>query len=186
MGIRIATGGKPNQSTVCFFAKKYTPLARTQCNACNHRLNLSNYFTADIGMRTGFNRSLCMALCTPRLPNFFKMQTNLLYFCLVSPRIGLNSHSSSACHVSNERKQISAQIYDVLLFSRGYTLRVMMELIYCIVTFLHTVFDMWCVNEEGMCRGCFCHVRHLQAKSEMLVVKRDCTYKAYPNKPSSN
>ena len=43
---------------------------------------------------TGFNRSLWMALCTPRLPNCFKLPTKLLYF-LFFP---LNIHSMSACH----------------------------------------------------------------------------------------
>ena len=43
------------------------------------------------------------------------------------PPVAILICSMSACHVSNERKQISAQIYDLLFFSRGYTLRDMME-----------------------------------------------------------
>ena len=56
-------------------------------------------------------------------------------FVWFSPLIGLNIHLISTCHVSNERKQISANIYHLLFFSRDYTWRVMMKWIYCLVTF---------------------------------------------------
>ena len=59
--------------------------------------------------------------------NLFKVQKKY-YFGLVFPPI-------SACDISKERKQISAQIYNLLFLSRGYTLRVIIKLIYCIVTF---------------------------------------------------
>ena len=55
------------------------------------------------------------------------------------PRRNPNTKPISACDISKERKQIPAQIYYLLFLSRGYTLRVIIELIYCIVTFLHTV-----------------------------------------------
>mgnify|MGYP006086129695 CR=1 FL=1 len=76
MDIKIATGEKTNKSTTLFLhsCEKNKPLRDVQCNACNNRLKLmSNHFTADNGMRTGFNWSLCMALCMPRLPNVFKV-----------------------------------------------------------------------------------------------------------------
>ena len=64
------------------------------------------------GMRT-FNWSLCMALalCTPRLPNCFKMQTHLLYLCLVFPRIGLNIHSISACHLKWKKTNFCSNLW---------------------------------------------------------------------------
>ena len=37
------------------------------------------------GMLTGFNRSLCMALWKPRLPNLFKVQTNTVLLFGFSP-----------------------------------------------------------------------------------------------------
>ena len=53
------------------------------------------------------DRYTCIALCTPRVPNLFKVQTNMLYFCFVFPRSDLYIRPISVCHVSNERKQIS-------------------------------------------------------------------------------
>ena len=54
---------------------------------------------------------------------FQKCKQNCCTFVWFSPRIG----QIQRVDVSNERKQISAQIYDLLFFSSGYTLRVMME-----------------------------------------------------------
>ena len=52
-----------------------------------------------------------------------------------SPRSNPNTQPISACDISQERKQIPAQFYYLLFLSRGYTLRVIIEWIYCIVTF---------------------------------------------------
>ena len=88
----------------------------------------------------------------------------------------ISIHSISACHVSNERKQISAQIYDLLFFSRGYTLRVMMEWIYCIiVTFFAHCTTGLCVSiyvNFGPNNSSYFAVLwlHLQMCSSMLVI----------------
>ena len=54
----------------------------------------------------------------------------------------------TVCKKSKERKQISNQIYYLLFWSRGYTLRVIIELIYCTVTFL-----AHCISPNGPCLG---------------------------------
>ena len=50
-------------------------------------------------------------------------------FGVFSPRSDFNIQPISVCHVLNERKLISDQIYNLLFLSRGYTLRVMIEII---------------------------------------------------------
>ena len=53
-------------------------------HACKDRLNLmSNHFTADNGIRTGFNRFLCMALCTSESVQSAKNNAVLLFGLLV-------------------------------------------------------------------------------------------------------
>ena len=73
---------------------------------------------------------------------FGQSANKILYFGLVFPRSNPNSQPISACDISKERKQISAQIYHLIFLSRSYlnTLGVIIKLIYCIVTFLHTVY----------------------------------------------
>ena len=62
---------------------------------------------------------------------FQSAKENLVLYLVFRP--------NSVCYIPNERKQIFNQIVHILFLSRGYTLRDMMELIYCKVTFLHTV-----------------------------------------------
>ena len=54
-----------------------------------------------------------------------------------------NTQPISVCDISKERKQISAQIYNSLFLSRGYTLKVIIEWIYCIVTFFAHCIISW-------------------------------------------
>ena len=85
-------------------------------DAFDDRLNLmSNHSTAD-EMRTGFNRLICMTLCTPRLPNLFKCKNKFCTFVWFSVRSVLNIQLISVCHISNERKRISDQIVDLFIF----------------------------------------------------------------------
>ena len=101
----VAMGGKPNQSTGILLA----PLARTQCNACNDRLFHRRYWDAD-----WFQSIVMHGIVYIKASDFFsKCKQNCCTF--VFPRIGLNIHSILACHVSNVRKQISAQIYYFLV-----------------------------------------------------------------------
>ena len=82
LDIKIATGGKKKKKYRVFFCTFFEQIWhpwRTQYHACNNQFIMSNHFTADNGMRTGFNRSFCMAWCSPRLPNLFKVQTKLLF-----------------------------------------------------------------------------------------------------------
>ena len=51
-------------------------------------------------------------------------------FVWFATRSDLNIHSISTCNVSNERKQISDQIYNLLFLSRGYAPGVMINFIY--------------------------------------------------------
>ena len=78
----------------------------------------------------------CIALCARQGCRIFskcKMKScTLVWF---STRSNTNTQPISACDISKERKQIPAQIYNLLFLSRGYTLRVIIEWIYCIVTF---------------------------------------------------
>ena len=54
-----------------------------------------------------------------RLPNFFKVQKQILQaFVWFSARSVLNIQPMPVCHISNERKQISDQISDLLFLSR--------------------------------------------------------------------
>ena len=72
----------------------------------------------------------CMILCAPRVPNFSEVQRIFLYFVWFSLRSDLNIQPISVCDISNERKQISDQFYNLLFLSKGYTFRVMIDLIY--------------------------------------------------------
>ena len=67
---------------------------------------------------------------------FLQTRNPALWYALPPPlRSNINTLPISACDISKERKQISAQIYNLLFLSRGrYTLRVIIVLIYCIVT----------------------------------------------------
>ena len=116
--IKIARGEQPNktQTKVQHFVRHFETIRhpwRTQCNACNDRLNLSNHFTADNGVRTGFIRSAMHVMHVPQGCRFFvfKVQTKMSV-------------------ISNERKQIYNYIYYLIFLSRGYTLSVMIELIH--------------------------------------------------------
>ena len=66
---------------------------------------------------------------------FSKCKQNCCTFVWFSSRSNPNTQPISVCDISKERKQISAQIYNLLFLSRDYTLRVIIEWIYCIVTF---------------------------------------------------
>ena len=69
--------------------------------------------------------------------NLFKYKNPVLWFG-PPPRSNPNTQSISACDISKERKRISAQVYNLLFFSRGYTLRVVIELIYATLGFTLT------------------------------------------------
>ena len=59
----------------------------------------------------------CIALCTPRLPNFCQSaKINVVPLFGVSPRSDINIQPISVCHVSNERKQMFNQIYNLLFW----------------------------------------------------------------------
>ena len=76
-----------------------------------------------MGCGTVSIRSLCMELCTPRLSNFIKVDATIfpvLLFGFPSVTISIYPLDFNV-QVSNERKQISDQIYNSLFFSRGYT-----------------------------------------------------------------
>ena len=61
-----------------------------------------------------------------------KKSCTLVWF---STRSNLNIHSIPTCNVSKERKQILAQIYNLLFLSRGYTLRVIIKWIYLLYSY---------------------------------------------------
>ena len=137
LGIRIATGGKPNQSTGLFlhFEKIWHPwrahnamhvsidwtcqIISSQILGCG-LVSIDRY--AWYCVRHGFRIiSKCKKKCCT--------------FVWFSSRSNPNTQPISVCDISKERKQISAQIYNLLFLSRGYTLRVIIEWIYCTVTF---------------------------------------------------
>ena len=60
-----------------------------------------------------------------------------------STRSVLNIQPISLCHISNERKQIFDQVYYLLFLSRGYAFLVMIEWIYCTVTFFAHCKTWW-------------------------------------------
>ena len=73
----------------------------TQCNACNDRLNLiSNLFTTDNGMRTGFNLSLCMALCFIGCQICSKYKRNVVLLFGFSPVAILASYNRMRNRIS--------------------------------------------------------------------------------------
>ena len=79
------------------------------------------------------NRLLHAWYCVRQGAEFFQSANKNLYFCLFVffPRSDLNIQPIAAYHVSNEKHtQMFDHICKLLFLSRGYNLRVMIELIY--------------------------------------------------------
>ena len=118
-------GGQTKVHDFCLHSEQIRQPWRTQYHANRsietspHPIISGEMIRHDKSMVTG------MDLCTPRVPNLFKVQTKIPLLFSSSPYSSdLKIQTISACHVSNERKQISDQIYNLLFLSRGYTYRV--------------------------------------------------------------
>ena len=133
LDVKISTGKKQNKSTGIYFAL-WTQFGTLGVHNTMHvTIDLSSQIISPLIMGCGlhgFNRSLCMVLCTTKCRICSQCNKKSCTFVWFSPRSDLNIFSISACYVSNERKLIFDQIYYWLCLSRGYTLRVMIELIY--------------------------------------------------------
>ena len=80
----------------------------------------------------------CIVLCAPTPPRvliFFQSANKNLVLLFGFPPVVFLISNRFQCVISNERKQISDNIFDLLFLSRGYTFWVMIEWIYCTVTF---------------------------------------------------
>ena len=137
LDIKNATGGKPNKSTRFFFAlgKNLAALAYTMPFITIDWNQSASHYQRWNGLTwDSIHRYIMHCIVRAKGANFCsKCKIHSCTFVWFSARSVLNIHPISVCHISNERQQISGQIYDLL--SRGYAFWVMIEWIYCTVTF---------------------------------------------------
>ena len=121
-------------------------------------------------MQTGFNRLLCMALCTPRLPNFSQVQKQNLVLLFGFPPVAFLISNRLQCVISQMKDNEFMIKFIIYYFWVGVMPFELWSIEFTVqLLFLHTVYQI-CSFFAHVFKGVYKTVFYLHGKTNDRVI----------------